>query len=306
MPINPWRLRLLSLLESHGTVRAVAQAEHLSPSTVSQQLKALEAEVRAPLLERTGRHVALTPAGVTLAARAREILAGMDAAQTELDGLGSQPVGTVRLAAFASAMRSLALPAAGRLAAALPGIDVVLSELEPHESLPALLRGKQDVIVTADFSDAGSAAVPGVLRTPLCADDVVLVTSPAHRLATARHTGGVDLGALAGERWALDVPGTYLADLVTRACRRAGFEPRVAGRFADHGLVLQQIEAGLAVALLPTLAVDDRYRVHAHPLRDPVRRHLVGATRTSGGRRAVREVLAALRAQGSGPDRHRA
>ena len=40
--LNPWRLRLLGLLDSLGTVRAVAEALHLSPSTVSQQLSVLE------------------------------------------------------------------------------------------------------------------------------------------------------------------------------------------------------------------------------------------------------------------------
>ena len=44
--LNPWRLRLLSQLDTLGTVRAVAQAANLSPSSVSQQLGVLEAETR--------------------------------------------------------------------------------------------------------------------------------------------------------------------------------------------------------------------------------------------------------------------
>ena len=68
--LNPWRLRLLGLLDSLGTVRAVAETLHLSPSTVSQQLAVLETETRSRLLERSGRRVRLTRTGVVLARRA--------------------------------------------------------------------------------------------------------------------------------------------------------------------------------------------------------------------------------------------
>ena len=53
--LNPWRLRLLGLLDTLGTVRAVAQSLHLSPSTVSHQLAVLETETRSRLLERRAR-----------------------------------------------------------------------------------------------------------------------------------------------------------------------------------------------------------------------------------------------------------
>src|SRR4051812_50179198 len=47
---------------------------------LSQQIRRLEAELGAPLLHRTTRRVELAPAGEVLLARAREILAAVDAA----------------------------------------------------------------------------------------------------------------------------------------------------------------------------------------------------------------------------------
>src|SRR3954464_6890111 len=58
--LDPWRLKLLGDLAALGTVRAVAQAAHLSPSTVSQQLATLERETGARLFERSGRRLHLT------------------------------------------------------------------------------------------------------------------------------------------------------------------------------------------------------------------------------------------------------
>jgi DNA-binding transcriptional LysR family regulator len=95
--LNPWRLRLLGLLDSLGTVRAVAETLHLSPSTVSQQLAVLETETRSRLLERSGRRVRLTRSGVVLARRGREILDRMAEAEAELRALNDEPIGTVRL-----------------------------------------------------------------------------------------------------------------------------------------------------------------------------------------------------------------
>lgn len=84
--LNSGRLHLLSQLDTLGTVRAVADTLHLSASTVSQQLAVLETETRCRLIERTGRRVRLTPAGLLLARRAREILDRM--ADVEAEQIG--------------------------------------------------------------------------------------------------------------------------------------------------------------------------------------------------------------------------
>ena len=153
MRLNTSRLEMLHLLDSLGTVRAVAAALHLSPSAVSQQLAVLEAETRTELLQRVGRRVRLTAAGRTLARHARVILDQVKAAEADLRDLSGQPAGPVRLAAFSSAVRTLVIPLAARLRQAHPRIELEVSELDPQDSQPALRRGDCDVIVTADFSD---------------------------------------------------------------------------------------------------------------------------------------------------------
>jgi DNA-binding transcriptional LysR family regulator len=60
---NPRRLCLLVELADRGTISAVAEALHFTPSTVSHGLSVLERQVGVPLLERTPRSVRLTPAG---------------------------------------------------------------------------------------------------------------------------------------------------------------------------------------------------------------------------------------------------
>lgn len=290
--MNPWRLRLLSQLDTLGTVRAVAQAANLSPSSVSQQLAVLEAETRTQLLERTGRRVRLTSAGLILARRARAILDHMDGVEAELRGFGDEPAGLVRLGAFQSAIHSMAVPAVSRLAREYPHLDVELLQMEPHESLPALRGGDADVIITTtDFDELPLG--PDLDLVPLATDSILLVVPSDH---PAAGRGAVGIAAYADDPWAFDMPQSYMANLALRLCRQSGFEPRVVCRFGNYMMTLQHVEAGLSIALLPGLAADRRYRVATRELTPPVTRTVTAATRRGvPPRAAVRVVLDALR-----------
>ena len=292
--LNPYRLRLLSRLDSLGTIRAVAQDANLSASTVSQQLAVLEAETRTELLERTGRRVRLTSAGQLLARRAREVLDHMDTVEAELRGLGREPAGVVRLGAFQSAIHSLAVPAVTRLASSYPGLHIELLELEPHESIPALRGGEADIVITTtDFGDLPLG--PDLDIVPLASDPIVLVT------ARSALDGPATLSAYAEASWALDIPRSYMATVTLRLCREAGFEPRVVCRFSNYLMTLQHVEAGLSIALLPELAVDRRFHVTTRPLANPVTRTITAAVRHGSPLRpAVHLVLTELRHQGAG------
>nr|WSZ95755.1 LysR family transcriptional regulator [Streptomyces sp. NBC_00857] len=289
--LNSGRLRLLSLLETLGTVRAVAETLRLSASTVSQQLAVLETETRCRLLERTGRRVRLTPAGLLLARRGREILDRMAEAEAELRALHDEPIGTVRLGVFQSAIHTLAVPAATRLATTHPRLHLELIESEPHESGAALRSGEADVIITS--ADYGLSWGPDLDVIPLGTDPIVLVLPRDHPL-TSRTT--VDLAACAEETWACDRPQSYMADLTDRLCRESGFEPRVACRFSNCLMLLQHVESGRSVALLPALAVSPDHAVATRELSPPVHRNVtIVVRRGTTQRAAVNAIVAALR-----------
>ncbi|OQO92208.1 LysR family transcriptional regulator [Saccharomonospora piscinae] len=289
--LNPWRLRLLGLLDSLGTVRAVAETLHLSPSTVSQQLAVLETETRSRLLERSGRRVRLTRSGVVLARRGRQILDLMTETEAELRALNDEPIGIVRLGVFQSAIHPLAVPATTQLAHAEPHLQVELVEAEPHESGAALRTGELDVIVTTtDYVEFPWGRDLEII--PLGSDPVVLVLPRGHPLARRRV---VDLAACAEEPWACDRPGSYMADLTLRLCRESGFEPRVVCRFGNYLLLLQHVEAGRSVALLPALAAGSGHSVVTRELATPVHRNVtIVVRRGTAPRAAVDAVVGAL------------
>ncbi len=292
MTLNPWRLHLLDVFARVGTVRATATELLLSPSTVSQQLAALETETGATLFERAGRTLTLTPAGDLLVERARELRDHMDAIEAELSDLTTEPTGTLRVGGFASSVGPILGRAVGMLEAEHPHLQLELLEIEPREATTALHQGRCDVVVTVDESD-GSLLTPSLTIVPLATDPLMVVLAAGHPLAT-RTT--VTLADLATERWALDLPGTYLGELVPRECRLAGFEPAVSGRLSSYGVMLGHVADTSSVAVLPELATRDAVGVVARPLAGLAQRRIVAAVRTGGARRlAVIEVIEALR-----------
>ncbi|WP_250444992.1 LysR family transcriptional regulator [Actinotalea sp. C106] len=307
MPLNPWRLRLLDVFDRVGTVRGVAAELLLSPSSVSQQLALLETETRSQLFERSGRTLRLTPTGRILVERARDLRDHMDSIEVELLDVTRGTAGHLRVAGFASSIEPLLIPALQEVQEKYPGLQIEIQEIEPRASTAALEQGLCDIAITVDEED-GALLVPGVTTVPLTTDPLQVVVPAGHRVAAL---DVVPLAELAQDRWALDLPGTYLGELVPRQCRREGFEPIVAGRFSSYGVLLAHVSAGLSVAVLPELAIPARPGLVRRPTTGLADRRIVAAVRRANrGRPAVAAVIEILqrRAQdlggvGAGPAR---
>src|SRR3954471_10929157 len=95
-----------------------AERLHMAQPPLSQQIKRLEAELGAPLLHRTTRRVELAPGGEVLLARAREILAAVDAATEDARRAARGEFGRLAIGFTGSATYALlpALAAAPRAA----------------------------------------------------------------------------------------------------------------------------------------------------------------------------------------------
>ena len=292
MALDLWRLRLLDVFERVGTVRGVAAELLLSPSNVSQQLALLETEAGTQIFERAGRTLRLTPSGRMLAERARDLRDHLDSVEAELLDVASGGAGHLCLGGFASSVEPILIETVRRLGRTHPRLTVDLRETEPHESTAALQQGLCDVVVTVDEHD-GSLVAPAITVVPLASDPLLVLVPASHRVARLEV---VPLAELAEDPWALDLPGTYLGELVPRQCRLEGFEPTVAGRFSSYAVLLAHVAAGLSVAVLPELA--------ATPRPGLVRRRTVGladrtivaaARRANASRPAVRTVIDTLR-----------
>ena len=297
------RLRVLHAVSAYGSVTAAAAALGYSAPAVSQQLAALEREVGMRLTERAGRGVELTPAAHILVGHTDALLARLDAAEADLAALRDQIAGRVALAAFPSAAASLVPAAWAALADSAPQVRLDLTEMEPEESLPAVLRNETDVAVAHEYDLLPRPLDPLFERRDLLDDPVVLAIPSDSALSLADACDPVPLATLAGQPFLAPRQGTSCAEMIQRACARAGFVPRVVARASDFQVLLSLVAAGAGVTLVPGLAA--RWlppRVRLVPPADPVTRRVFTVSRRGGDRKpAVRVVLDALSAA-AGPD----
>ena len=176
--IDPRRLRVLQAVAAHGSVAAAADALHLSPPAVSQQLLALERETGAGLIDRSGRQVRLTAAGRLLAGHGERIAAQLRQAERDLAELTGQASGPVRVAAFQSVMDPLVGPALRDLAAASPAVQPVITERYGPAAVADLRLGDLDIVLTEYDAASPPPAEPGLGLRQLAFDPYLLVIPP--------------------------------------------------------------------------------------------------------------------------------
>lgn len=240
------RLRLLFELSRLGSMRAVAETQGLTTSTVSQQIAALGRDVGTSLLEPDGRRVRLTPAGRRLADHAVTILAGVDAARADLDP-DAEPAGTLRVGGFATAIRTSLLPVMAELEDSHPAVRVLVHEHEPLEAFALLAGDDLDLALTYDYNLAPAPLDSTMSAAPLWSTSWALgVPADAAAESPVR-----DLGAWSGHAWIVNSRNTADEHAVRTLASLAGFAPRIAHRIDSLDLVEDLIVAGLGIGLLP-------------------------------------------------------
>jgi DNA-binding transcriptional LysR family regulator len=233
---------MLLELSRLGSMHEVAEALLTTTSSVSQGIAALAREVGTPLVEPDGRRVRLTPAGRRLAEHAVAILAAVDSARLDLDP-GAEPVGVLRVAGFASAIRRSLLPAIDDLRVLHPRIDVRILEYEPLEAFELLARDEVDLALVYDYDLA-----PAEWRDD---HDVTPLWSHEWGVGVPTRDRGLAMADLADRDWIVNSRHTADERALRSLAARAGFAPRVVHRIDALELVDDLIHAGRGVGLLP-------------------------------------------------------
>jgi DNA-binding transcriptional LysR family regulator len=239
------RLRLLCDLSRLGTIAAVARAHTYTPSAVSQQLAVLEREAGVPLLERSGRRVVLTAAGRLLAGHAETVLAALEQTTAALAAVSAGLSGPLRIGAFPTAVRTLLPAALVTLGAQHPGLELMVTELDPVAVPAALHERRLDVGLVHDYDVVPVRPDPALDAVPLL-DETVYLAVPTGGPASVRDA--------AGAAWIMAGPGTLCRTVILHECRTAGFAPRERHVADDFATVLALVAAGQGVSLVPELA----------------------------------------------------
>ncbi len=240
---------LVALADERHFTRAAARL-HIAQPALSQQVRRLEDEVGVALVDRTTRHVALTPAGELLVARARRALAEVDAAGAELSELAGVRTGRVVIGAMRSTGRFDLSALFAAYYARHPGIELVVRE-EPSETMLQHLHA--DLLDVAFLSVNRLDAGPDIQLHPLLDEPLVALLAPDHPLAGRKR---IDMVELRDERFVVFGEGGSLRRIVVQGAREAGFEPALAFESTESARIRAMASRGLGVALLPASEAD--------------------------------------------------
>jgi DNA-binding transcriptional LysR family regulator len=266
------QLEYLVAVIDDGSLGRAAQRLYVSQPTLSQQIRALEAEIGGPLLERLPRGVRPTAAGEALLPAARAALAATERARRSARMVLGLEAGELEIATVGTVAFGL-LPALLRRWRARHRDRTV--RMNEHRDGPTLAEA-----VAQGGADLGIGPRPaewaGPLE-PLGWEEFVVVLPPDDPLRAT--DGPIALAELADRELVLFEREHALARLTDDLCAAEGFTPRPAVRTAQIAAVPVLAAAGLGPAIVPINIVAGPQRRSVRPLDPPRARELCAYTR---------------------------
>jgi LysR family hydrogen peroxide-inducible transcriptional activator len=292
------QLEALVEIEDRGSFSAAAVSLGTVQSNISTRIARLERELETTLVDRgTGR---LTEDGAAVAARARRILAEVDAAVADVVSTNADVAGTVGLGVIGTTGRWLIPQVLTALRDEHPRVKLRIMEGTSTTLEPQLATGQLDLAVVTLPIHAD-----GLSTTALFDEDLVLVVPTGHPLT--RVASPVAFTALGELDLLLPLPGTALRVELDDAAAREGVELHPAIELDGLRTLASLVFDGYGPAVLPATAVPRhlRDRFALVPIAGLGRRHVGIAVRRHGlpsaPSRAVRTLLERLAATGPLP-----
>lgn len=229
-------------------VARAAERLGIAQPALSQQIKAIEAQVGARLFVRANRRIALTEAGAAFLEEARTALAQADRAMTMARRVARGEAGRIAIGYVGSAMVQPAIP---QVLAAFrrerPDIRLTFHAMSVIDQIAALGERAIDIaVVRGPLCD-----VPPVLEArSMTSEPLVVVLPSVHRLAICHP---LTSGMLAGETILFpgDPEGYGLTQSILDVCAEGGFVPPIDIRVFELSSLIGMVVAGAGIGLVP-------------------------------------------------------
>ncbi|WP_198372704.1 LysR substrate-binding domain-containing protein [Roseomonas rosulenta] len=249
MPLDLRQLRYFVAVAEEGHITRAAERLGMAQPPLSQQIKAIEAQLGAPLFRRKPRGVELTDSGRVLLEEARIILAHLAQAERSALSAARGELGRLSLVVAPTAPFHPFVPRVIRAyREAFPGVTLTLEEALSRPAVQALQERRIDAaFIRAELPDTARLTLHRLIDEPL------VVALPATHALACDAGSPRPLADFAQESFVAfaraEGPGIFEASLA--ACLRAGFTPRLGQEAPRITSTLGLVAAGLGIALVP-------------------------------------------------------
>jgi DNA-binding transcriptional LysR family regulator len=224
----------------NGSIAEAARRLDLTAAGVAKRIHALESEIGAVLVTRSGRTIKPTEAGAAIVERARHFLA--DARDFKSIAAADRPSGQLRLGAFQSALCGLLPDILALMEEAYPQIDVHIARGTSTELYRKVLDGDD---LDAAIITQPPFAIPKRCDWRLVREEQLIVLTRAPAASRKPHA------ILASEPFIRLDRNTWAGRLVDRYLRKAGIQPKERFEINSFEAIAVMVDRGLGVSLLP-------------------------------------------------------
>ncbi len=236
-------LRLYAATVDGGSLTAGAERFGISLAAARTRIAELEAHVGRPLLERSKRGVAPTPAGQTLYRHAIEVVTRVEQLAVAMGDFDRGVQGHLRLWANASAFGGFLPELLAEYTKQYPDVRIDLEDATSEDAVRAVASGSAELAVFGEGTPTG-----GLQTIVADSDDLVLLVPAAHPLAAER--------ALPFPK-ALDYDfvafgaATSLTRQISTEAEKVGRPLRIRVQVRGFDAMCRMVSAGLGLAVMP-------------------------------------------------------
>jgi DNA-binding transcriptional LysR family regulator len=232
----------VAVAEEANFTRA-AERVHISQSGVSAQIRQLERELGAALIDRSGRTATLTTAGEAALEHARAALASACALRHAVGEVTDLIRGRLTVGMVTACSVTALFDALSAFHRAHPGVEITLVEDSSDRLTERVRAGTIDLALIG----AASAPPPGLESLPIVSERLVAAVATHHPLARRSRVTLADICAYP----IVCMPtGTGIRSAFDQACAAKGVRPAVALQASAPGAVADLAIRGLGIAIL--------------------------------------------------------
>jgi LysR family hydrogen peroxide-inducible transcriptional activator len=270
------QLRYFCAIADTGSFTRAAHQTHVSQPSLSQQIRKLEDELGARLIDRLGRNVQLTELGRSFLPRARAVLRDLEAARSDVVERKASVSGPLFVGVIPTIAPYFLPPMLATFSRKYPEVRVTVVEEITPLLLERLRVGTMDVAIAALPLPARSHDFQSF---PLRVEKLFAVLPNQHSLAKRR---AVSLGELQDDPFVLLRDGHCFRETAFAACKRARLNPKIVFESGQFSSILSMVSAGLGVSIVPAMAVEKRAGCRYIPLSDERAARTIGAVTLNG------------------------
>ncbi|MEX0924030.1 MAG: LysR substrate-binding domain-containing protein [Rhodovibrionaceae bacterium] len=233
------QLRAFNAVAEYGSFTEAAKRLNVSQSTVTLQVRELEARYNVELFHRHGRSTTATDFGIALFAITKRLILAQNEAEEFLQASKMLETGKLRLAAVGP-FHAAEIASAFKLR--YPGVEVAMTFGNSQRTLDAVTELHSDVAILAEVDEQ-----PGVSMDRYSRHNVVVFVHKGHRFFDRK---SIRIGELVDQRFILREEGSTTRRAMEKALTEHGVEVDRVMEIGSREGVWKAVKLGLGIGVV--------------------------------------------------------